>query len=369
MSSPDTKIDSSTAEATPFGTVEGSTPNALLDAEKVESVPPDDDFLRYVCADLTIQEEEEDPQDAMIDTAAAFAVVAVNDQLWDGLPQSLTYAFVPGKFSGNAIQHAKFAKYCSEWERYANVKFEHITDVDEALIRITFNPNEGSYSYIGKDCLKAKKTDERGRYLPTLNLGEVDGTQPRCTAREGGTILHECGHVLGLLHEHQNPACGGASAQNTEKVYFDYERRGWSRDRIEKQILKAINVKDTSNFSTVDRTSIMHYPSPKSLTGLPYDIPYNTKLSNLDKAYMVINYPRPKPHDEAPEWSLEHALTVAGVPTEVKQKMLELAEMCRESETGEIDPQDLRMAFSEHIKDARSKELEAQNNKAPVHTV
>jgi hypothetical protein len=39
----------------------------------------------------------------------------------------------------------------------------------------------------------------------------------------------------------------------------------------------------------------------------------NTRLSDMDKAYMVINYPRTTPHPDASTWTLEYALTVSGV--------------------------------------------------------
>ena len=41
-------------------------------------------------------------------------------------------------------------------------------------------------------------------------------------------------------------------------------------------------------------------------------------LSDLDKAALVIMYPRTTPHDNAPEWTIEHALFVVGVPNELQ---------------------------------------------------
>jgi hypothetical protein len=43
------------------------------------------------------------------------------------------------------------------------------------------------------------------------------------------------------------------------------------------------------------------------------EIDVNTQLSDMDKAYMVINYPRATANPAAPTWTLDHALTVAGV--------------------------------------------------------
>jgi hypothetical protein len=43
------------------------------------------------------------------------------------------------------------------------------------------------------------------------------------------------------------------------------------------------------------------------------DVPPNDVLSDMDKAYMVVNYPRPTPHASAPNWTLDYALKVSGV--------------------------------------------------------
>ena len=39
----------------------------------------------------------------------------------------------------------------------------------------------------------------------------------------------------------------------------------------------------------------------------------NLVLSDLDKAVLVLMYPRVTPHPEAPEWTAEHALSIVGI--------------------------------------------------------
>jgi hypothetical protein len=41
--------------------------------------------------------------------------------------------------------------------------------------------------------------------------------------------------------------------------------------------------------------------------------------SQMDKAYMVVVYPRQTPHSAAPGWTLDHALQVAGVDLQAAQ--------------------------------------------------
>ncbi|KAG5635798.1 hypothetical protein H0H81_010070 [Sphagnurus paluster] len=58
----------------------------------------------------------------------------------------------------------------------------------------------------------------------------------------------------------------------------------------------------------------MMYSMPSCVNAERIDIPVNNKLSDMDKAYIRINYPRKKTHPKAEGWTLEKALTVAGVP-------------------------------------------------------
>lgn len=51
----------------------------------------------------------------------------------------------------------------------------------------------GSWSYIGTDALHLPKESA------SMNLGFVDAA----------TVMHEFGHALGLIHEHQSPFKGG----------------------------------------------------------------------------------------------------------------------------------------------------------------
>lgn len=73
----------------------------------------------------------------------------------------------------------------------------------KADIRVSFNPKTGSYSAIG---IAAKDPSRDGQ--ATLNLGWIkEGAE--FTNENRGVTLHEFGHALGLLHEHQSPARGG----------------------------------------------------------------------------------------------------------------------------------------------------------------
>ncbi len=65
------------------------------------------------------------------------------------------------------------------------------------------------------------------------------------------------------------------------------------------------------------------------------DIPPNTVLSAIDKAYAVLNYPRLSPNPNAQEWTIAHAVDVAGVTGTYRDQILESQ-----------DPIEIRQAFS-----------------------
>lgn len=73
----------------------------------------------------------------------------------------------------------------------------------------------------------------------------------------------------------------------------------------------------------------------------------NNKLTDMDKAYMVINYPRSSPHHKARDWTLQKALDVAGVPPMDQTDIL--------SSIG--DSGTIRSYFASWSKEARAQEL------------
>ena len=53
------------------------------------------------------------------------------------------------------------------------------------------------------------------------------------------------------------------------------------------------------------------------------EIPRHHDLAPLDKAYVLINYPRAQAAADTPEWTFEHALDVAKVDAPTKAKLLQ----------------------------------------------
>ena len=128
--------------------------------------------------------------------------------------QTITVGFVKPA-PGSDAQQRKVKEVVKQWEKVANLKFLFVPtgpQADNANIRVSFQKNAGSWSYVGKAALTIKKP------APTLNLGWVYST-PETGDEERGVILHEFGHAIGYLHEHQSPRRGEKLTLNERGVF------------------------------------------------------------------------------------------------------------------------------------------------------
>lgn len=179
----------------------------------------------------------------------------------------------------------------------------------------------------------------------TMNLAWLDKTNIKPTATETAVLLHEVGHVLGMLHEHRSAAHGKYAVMDIDATLKLYRKtQGWTDKQIQEQVIDVYKISDVSNFSQVDTESIIHYPEPQELTGLKEDVPYNQKLSDLDKAYMILQYPRAKLDSQVVKqgWGFEKALEVMGTPPDITEKVLDRIQKDRGDSSGEISPTNIR---------------------------
>jgi hypothetical protein len=72
------------------------------------------------------------------------AVVASDEKLWPDVPAKLTYYFL----DGHDVQKWKVSETIREWEKYGLVQFVEVHSKDESAIRIKFDGNDGSWSYV-----------------------------------------------------------------------------------------------------------------------------------------------------------------------------------------------------------------------------
>ena len=102
-------------------------------------------------------------------------------------------------------------------------------------------------------------------------------------------MLHEFGHALGLIHEHQNP--GGRIPWNRDVVYdaLSGPPNNWSKETIDRNMFQPWDEKET-NFTSIDPESIMMYPIPAAWTDGAFTVDLNDTLSETDKQFIASIY-------------------------------------------------------------------------------
>ena len=103
-------------------------------------------------------------------------------------------------------------------------------------------------------------------------------------------MLHEFGHALGCVHEHQNPAGGIQWNEDAVYEYYGGPPNNWSMAEVEHNVLQTYDENLTVH-TQVDPASIMMYPIPPGLTLGGFEIELNTQLSPTDKEFIRKAYP------------------------------------------------------------------------------
>ena len=177
---------------------------------------------------------------------------------------------------GTAAQQTKAKEQALWWSAFANLKFD-FNNAPDAEIRITFDPDDGAWSYIGTD----------NRSIPlnqaTMNLGFMDG----------GTAGHEFGHAIGLAHEHQNPAGGIEWNEATVIKALSGPPNNWDEATIRHNVLNKYTVNQVKG-TKFDPDSIMLYFFPGSWVKSGVGTHANEILSAVDKAYIASAEAYPK---------------------------------------------------------------------------
>lgn len=193
---------------------------------------------------------------------------------------------------GSATQRAKVREHASEWLEYANIKFDWAGGA-QAEIRISFTADPGSWSAVGTDCLL---TDYFPKKDPTMNFGWLRDDTDDVEYRR--VVVHEFGHALGCIHEHQNPKGGIIWNEKAVIAMFSGPPNNWSVDEIKSNIIDKYSL-DQLNATAFDKKSIMLYAFPKQLIKGPPSLlktgtPENTNLSARDRAFIKKMYPGAK---------------------------------------------------------------------------
>jgi serralysin len=158
----------------------------------------------------------------------------------------------------------------------ARLTFNWVTE-GPADIRIAFEQGQGSWSYLGTQCQEIPDGQ------PTMNYGWLTPDSPDDELMR--VVLHEFGHALGLIHEHQNPE--GGINWNEPAVIADLSGppNNWDEETIRHNVLDHYGPGETTG-TDVDPDSIMMYPIPAAWTLDGFSADLNSDLSETDVEFI-----------------------------------------------------------------------------------
>lgn len=187
---------------------------------------------------------------------------------------------------GSSKMRKKVEAVAHGWEKYANLKLKFIT-AGPAEIRISFYADSGSWSAVGRDALNSQYFP---LYQPTMNYGWLrDNTEDEEYSR---VVLHEFGHALGVIHEHQSPKFDRTWNEAAVMRYFAGPPNYWTPADIRYNVLDKYSPRGIAA-TRYDPKSIMLY----SFDGRLFSdnrgpTNSNSNLSKLDIKMINRMYPK-----------------------------------------------------------------------------
>lgn len=201
----------------------------------------------------------------------------LNDARWPA-GQEIRVMFTEGD---QALQE-RVKSVAEQWTApgMARLKFNWVTE-GPADIRIAFEQGRGSWSYLGTQCQEIPEDQ------PTMNYGWLTPDSPDDELTR--VVLHEFGHALGLIHEHQNPE--GGIKWNEPAVIADLSGppNNWDEETIRHNVLNHYGPGETTG-TDVDPDSIMMYPIPAAWTLDGFSADLNADLSEKDVEFIKEAY-------------------------------------------------------------------------------
>jgi hypothetical protein len=186
---------------------------------------------------------------------------------------------------GTKTQQDKVVEQAHSWQQYANIKIDFVTSQDEQ-VRIAFTPGQGSWSAVGTDSLN---TTYFPKHHPTMNYGWLTDHTDETEYRR--VVVHEFGHALGCIHEHQSPNEHLNWDAHAVYTYFSGSPNYWSKGQIDQNVLQKYSGNGMSA-TVFDEHSIMLYQFPDYLFTDHRGTPTNTHISEKDKQLIAQMYPK-----------------------------------------------------------------------------
>jgi serralysin len=252
------------------------------DSTRMDEIRSPLDTLR-LCTEVNV---------AAIDSLFLPEAVAEKKYLWWHHPEhplKISVAFM----GGTTFQRQQVQRFANGWTAASDNKirflFHNHIPGTYSDIRITFTPG-GSWSAIGNRGLTFPFPERRENVnMPTMNFGWIDENEPETSIQ--AVVLHEFGHALGMVHEHQHPDV--TIPWDSAKVYQYYattQDPPWDEAIVNYNIFHRYD-RASTNFTAYDPSSIMHYSIPGDLRTDGITTPFNFTLSSLDISLIKTLYP------------------------------------------------------------------------------
>ncbi len=190
--------------------------------------------------------------------------------------------------NGSADYQDKVKTYAAEWELYAGISFEYVTE-GNADVRIGFDWNGDRYitwSYIGTDCKMV--TDQSDA---TASFADWDWATE---TEKQGDVLRVFGQVLGLELEHRHLSFD-PNWTNRIADYWEGEITDIPWDNLKEYVFDPLLSSDVIMTEEYDENSIMIWPFTRRYAGNTAR-EFNSALSELDKQFIARLYPKDDPN-------------------------------------------------------------------------
>ncbi len=198
--------------------------------------------------------------------------------------QTINVLYLDGQDVPAQVYDAATQLVRDSWGAHANLNFNFYQGDGEPgmtyHITVKFLADKGWNSRLGKFSAR----NNPSMYLSRLN------DYPVTSAVFQRVVMHEFGHALGAIHEHQNPDVINRIQWNKEAVYKAMARPPgrWTRATTDNAYF---NILPTDLHSEFDEHSIMLYQIYREWTLNGFSSPYISKFSELDAEWARQAYP------------------------------------------------------------------------------